>query len=315
MDQDVHTKAPRPKKKSFSRGPVGLFIGLLIIAFCSYTIGPDKIIQSLITIRPLYLLGGFILIFCWLLLGVTNIMLMLRPLTKIRFNRVFNAYSNANTAALVVPGQIGDAVIIHFFRNLSIPISQGTTIFAIDKLITLLWYSIIAAYGIYLARFPFDIQSLTEINTSLLLLTMAISILLFFFVLYFSISFLSERVRNWISLSFSYLKQARQAILINILLTFVRTLVLGCAYWLVINAYGSEPSMIHALCFSIAAGMVAYIPISFNGLGTVEASLVYLFSTIDIESAPILSAALTMRVITILVVSGSATVSNLFQRL
>jgi uncharacterized membrane protein YbhN (UPF0104 family) len=228
---------------------------------------------------------------------------------------MFNAYSNANMAALVIPGQIGDAVIINFFRNLSIPLSQGTTIFATDKLITLLWYLLFAAYGIYLARPPLDILSLTEVNTPVLLLVLATSILVFSFALYFSISFLSGRVRNWITLSFTYLKKARQVIIINICITFVRTMVLGSAYWLTINAYGSEPSFIHVICFSITAGMVAYIPISFNGLGTVEASLVYLFSTIGIESAPIISAALTMRMSTILVVSCSATVSNLFQKL
>jgi uncharacterized membrane protein YbhN (UPF0104 family) len=315
MHQDARfEKVPLPQKTSFSRGLVGLLVGLSIIAFCGYTIGLDKIYQSLVTVRPVFLIATFILLFCWLLLGVTNITLMLRPLVKIKFASVFNAYSNANMAALLIPGQIGDAVIIKFFRDFSIPLSQGITVFAADKLITLFWYILFAIYGIYLAEIPFDFQLLTKFNTFSFLFVVLGSALLFCCVFYWLVSFLSGRVRNWITLSFCYLKKARLAIIINISVTFIRTILLGSAYWVTINAYGAEPSLIHVICFSIAAGMVAYIPISFNGLGTVEVSLVYLFSTIGVESAPIISAALTMRIVTLFVVGGCATISSFLQK-
>jgi len=47
----------------------------------------------------------------WILLGGLNIMVLLQPLHRIPFVQTLGLYSKANMIALVVPGQVGDAVI------------------------------------------------------------------------------------------------------------------------------------------------------------------------------------------------------------
>ena len=106
------------------------------------------------------------------------------------------------------------------------------------------------------------------------------------------------RISNWIHLSFNYIRMGKKMILVDCCITFFRVLVLGCAYWFAIRAYGPPSFFLHTLCLPIMAGLVAYIPISFNGLGTVEVSLVFLFDKIGLEAAQVISAALTLRVLT-----------------
>lgn len=308
--------SPALTTNALRKGPIGLVIGLAILAFCIYSIGPEKILLSLRQVRPTFLLGGFFLIFCWLLLGALNIRTMLNPLVEVAYGKVLNAYSNANMVALIMPGQVGDVIIIKFFKDLNIPITQGITLFATDKAITLFWYGAFALYGLYLARL-WRLLHIPQDQMSPGLMTLAVITIIIAVFLLFARRLLapfSQRIRNWRTLARTYLKRARSAILLNILITLVRIAVMGGAYWLTIQAFGPSPTFIQALCFAITAGLVAYVPVSFNGLGTVEAALVYLYSTIGIESAPVLSASLTMRLIVIVVVSGCAMASSLFQR-
>ena len=143
MEQKIPgSTSPARITNTLRKGPIGLVIGLTILAFCIYSIGPEKILLSLRQVRPPFLLGGFFFIFCWLLLGALNIRTMLNPLAKVAYGKVLNAYSNANMVALIMPGQVGDVIIIKFFKDLNIPVTQGITLFATDKVITLLWYGL-----------------------------------------------------------------------------------------------------------------------------------------------------------------------------
>lgn len=291
------------------KGPIGLLIGLAIVSYCVYAIGPAKILLALRQVNTSLLLLGLFLILLWLLLGALNIRTMLAPLAKIPYTTVLAAYSNANMAALIMPGQVGDLVIVKFFKEMNIPLTQGVTLFATDKLVTLGWYVAFALYGLHLAGSGLALD-LANIDLSSYLIP-ALAIIALFgltLALFFREPFhlVPKRVRNWFALARSYLSIARKAILLNVLITLARIMVMGGAYWVTIRAYGPAPTFLQALCFAIAAGLVAYIPLSFNGLGTVEAALISLYSTINIASAPVLSAALSMRLLLIAVVAGCA---------
>jgi uncharacterized membrane protein YbhN (UPF0104 family) len=52
---------------------------------------------------------------------------------------------------------------------------------------------------------------------------------------------------------------------------------------------------------SQTAGLIAYVPISFNGLGTVEVSAIALFGAAGVEAAAVVSTYVALRLITMAV--------------
>lgn len=313
----MHTNASPLREQSFSQrlkhGSLGVLIGLSILLICLYRIGFRNILSSLSEIQPVFLVMAAITVAMWVLLGAMNMAVMLRPLVHIPFVQTLGLYCKANMIALVVPGQVGDAVIIRFFRRFSVPISQGTTIFGIDKLITVFWYGIMTIIGLYLLKNEISVEALTP-KTGRFGIKIAVGSLLVIIclALYMILrqSRIGGRIRNWISLSFDYICMGKKMILVDCCITFFRTLVLGCAYWFAIRAYGPPSFFLHTLCLPIMAGLVAYIPISFNGLGTVELSLAFLFNKIGVEAAQVISAALTLRVLTVFLIGIGVLVTS-----
>jgi uncharacterized membrane protein YbhN (UPF0104 family) len=87
----------------------------------------------------------------------------------------------------------------------------------------------------------------------------------------------------------------------NAIITWVKILFSGLAYWVIFRALLEQaPSLLTTTVVTQSAGLVAYVPVSFNGLGTVEISAITLFKTIGVDGAVILSAYLILRIVTML---------------
>jgi uncharacterized membrane protein YbhN (UPF0104 family) len=304
-EEQMQPSPPSSGKQSLpdrlEHGFLGVLIGLSILLICLYRIGFANILSSLSSIRPIFLVMAAATLAIWVLLGTMNMMVLLRPLVHIPFFQTLGLYSKANMIALLVPGQVGDAVIINFFRRYSVPISQGTTIFGIDKLITMLWYGVVTMFGLYLLGDEISLEPLTPKTIRFGILIAVVSLLVILCLALYMIlrqSRIGGRISNWIHLSFNYIRMGKKMIIVDCCITFFRVFVLGCAYWFAIRAYGPPSIFLYTLCLPIMAGLVAYIPISFNGLGTVEISLVFLFDKIGLEAAQVISAALTLRILT-----------------
>jgi uncharacterized membrane protein YbhN (UPF0104 family) len=84
----------------------------------------------------------------------------------------------------------------------------------------------------------------------------------------------------------------------NLALTILK---FGCsvlAFWCVFCALGEgQLAYLHTLPLVAISALVAYIPVSFNGLGTVEFAGIWLFGGAGIAKATVLSAYLLVRVI------------------
>jgi uncharacterized membrane protein YbhN (UPF0104 family) len=86
----------------------------------------------------------------------------------------------------------------------------------------------------------------------------------------------------------------------NAVVTLAKTLLSGLAYWVVFRSLDTHvPGFATTTVISQGVGLVAYLPISFNGLGTVEVSAVALFRAAGLQSAVVLSAYLILRATTL----------------
>ena len=84
------------------------------------------------------------------------------------------------------------------------------------------------------------------------------------------------------------------------MVTGIKLLASGCAYWAVLRSMTPHaPAFGATTILSQTAGLIAYLPISFNGLGTVELSAVALFGAAGVEAPTVLSAYVALRLITL----------------
>lgn len=86
----------------------------------------------------------------------------------------------------------------------------------------------------------------------------------------------------------------------NSAITVAKLMATGFAYWVVLSSIDTRtPGFLTTTAISQSAGLIAYLPISFNGLGTVEISAVAMFRALGLQSATVLSAYLILRAITL----------------
>jgi hypothetical protein len=93
-------------------------------------------------------------------------------------------------------------------------------------------------------------------------------------------------------------RQAPARVLLNIGLTVLKVVVTGIAYWAMFNALGeTDLTVLRVVVLATSAGLIAYLPISINGLGTVEAAGIFLFGQAGIGATTVISAYIGLRVL------------------
>ena len=78
--------------------------------------------------------------------------------------------------------------------------------------------------------------------------------------------------------------------------------LIGLAYYLVFMALSVDRlTIIPTMLLCLSSGLIAYLPISLNGIGTVEATAYSMFALFNYQQDEILAVYLTMRAIVFIV--------------
>jgi uncharacterized membrane protein YbhN (UPF0104 family) len=89
---------------------------------------------------------------------------------------------------------------------------------------------------------------------------------------------------------------------INFVGTTLKILLIGTAYWYVFQAGGAQdPPWLDVILLVTVSSLVAYIPVSFNGLGTVEVTGILLFSLLGLGEELVLASYLVLRLIVLII--------------
>jgi uncharacterized membrane protein YbhN (UPF0104 family) len=84
----------------------------------------------------------------------------------------------------------------------------------------------------------------------------------------------------------------------NALLTIIKICFIGLAYWVMFRAFGFHQAPAWDVITLVAvSSLVAYIPISFNGIGTAEVAGVALFAGVGVAPPAVLASYLVLRAI------------------
>lgn len=279
------------------RALVVSIVGLAVLVGVILFANPGQVVAKLSGAEPGLLvlaLGG---ILASTLLGGMNSYLMAAPGSALGFKRFFSAYWVAWAFGQVVPGQVGDLVGMSLFlkrRGLALPVAVGRL--GVDKLISLFCTLLLSAGLLLVVSTPLARLAGLAGAVAAAALIMAYA--------------MSTRWKGTITsghglrahLVSSMLEAHRvvatrpRAVLANIFLSFVKLFVVGGCYWAVLHALHSAPgNLFDITVMANSAGLIAYIPISANGVGTVEAGGLYLFGLRGVSAATVVATYLVLR--------------------
>lgn len=291
-------------------GRIAPFIGVSLFVFLIWHYDFDLILNHIMVMDYVLLFLAITFIIITTLLGAISVYILINWKKEIDFLSFLPIYWASWAFGLMVPGQVGDiAGMGILLRKFGIKLSStiGRTI--LDKMISFFVVLSFAAVGILLVshKLLWDHKSIDWGMIGALLMAMA----LLSYMLLPRIRKLfnpdKDNIFGGLGRSFNELKLvARQAplrLLVNLILTIIKVSLTGFTYWIVFRALGVlDVSPIPVITLAMAAGLVAYLPISLNGLGTVEVTGILLFSTLGINAPAVIAAYLTLR-ISILVIA------------
>ena len=276
--------------------------GIMLLSIIIWYLDPHKIALSLAGLDYFWIIIACLLIVCTTLIGALNSYLIINLEKKLTFFTFLPLFWLSWAVGLIFPGQVGDmasmaAQLRRHGINLSVSIGRGLA----DKLISLILMIAFASWEITnLPSFSIPLAWIAGLFAFFVLGTwQAKRIFIFLRAPKGRIAnFISTAVRETYQVAVRHPKRISG----NAILTAIKICLTGVSYWCVFHALGyDEIDPWRVITLVAISSLVAYVPISFNGIGTAEITGVVLFGTLGLNQADILSAYLILRVMVMVI--------------
>jgi uncharacterized membrane protein YbhN (UPF0104 family) len=296
-----------PARRPRWRTTLPVAAALILLALVIHVAGPDAVVRALRSARWQLVGLALLVVVGTTLLGAFNAWQLGGLHGRVPLPRFIAAFWSAWAVGLVLPGQVGDLVwLTALLRRFGIPVSQAAGRLGVDKLIALL-----VALG--------AVAALPWATSDARMLPLAAGAAVAIAALLGAVA-AAPAVAGWIGarldvqarwrrLLSDTLEEAGDVVrrtpgraALDLLLSLGKFALTGVSYWLVFAALGEATLPLWPVAvIAASAGLVAYIPISFNGVGTVEFTGVLLFSTLGIPAPVVASAYLLLRAVNLAV--------------
>lgn len=285
------------------RLPRGLLalIGISILVAALTFVGGSAVLEALKRCSPVAVAAAAASILLATMLGAWNVYRIAGLRSTMTFSKFLPVFWRSWAFGITLPGQVADMLTTLW----QLKGSTGDLNFIAGRLLVDKMITLCLTMGLAVLL-PWATGSAT-LHTSLLLfawfaVTVTAGIVLFAWCARrFDLLFRGRWIER-IQLVLSATKVPLDLALANAVLTCIKVLLSGLAYWFILMSIAATaPSFAVTTVISQSAGLIAYIPISFNGLGTVEVSAVALFRTAGLGSAVVLSTYLILRTTTLAV--------------
>jgi uncharacterized membrane protein YbhN (UPF0104 family) len=300
-NNDMNVAAPRemhPTSRALRiRGAAVSIIGLALLAGLIWFANPTRVLDVLRSAELGWITLALIVILMSTTLGAINSYLIAAPGPGLRFKHFLCAYWVAWAFGQVVPGQVADLVGMSLFlrkRGLALPTAVGRL--GVDKLVSLFCTFLLSASLALVFVAP--VARLAGV-----LGAGAAAVLV--------VAYMASRrwkgaaaTGNGLRAHFvNSMLEAHQviatrprAVIRNAALTIVKLFAIGVCYWAVFHALHAVPGNLFEVTVTAnSAGLIAYVPISANGLGTVEAGGLYLFGLRGVAAPVVVATYLLLR--------------------
>ena len=276
-------------------------IGLAILAFLLAHYDIRQIVGLLKEVNPFWFAVVVLSLIISSILGALNVFLLFRPEDrKISFGEFLGIYWFGWAMSLIVPGQVGDvASTTVLLKKRGMVMHKSLGLLLIDKVISLLTMLSFALIGVLSAGSSLATSWKSFEDFSAWLGFFVIIFLVGIFLISskrFQQTKLGKFIRDTVQNIWTTSVKYPGVLLRNISITLFKVSLIGFAYTAMFWAFGAKDiSLVTITGLALASGLVAYLPISFNGLGTVEFAGLVLFKTIGISEQVTLSSYLLLR--------------------
>lgn len=280
-----------------------LGFGLLVFLALINYLDPEMVIAQFAGLSIPWVVAAAIMISLSTTLGTINVHLFVNRDGEVGITKFFPIYWTAWAFSLVIPGQVGDVASLSvMMRRYGIDWHKTLGRSLVDKMISFALMFALAVFGIF-SIVSFSSLS-TEIYISASIVLAAIISVLFALRKRIGKALAPERpgigglIGRAIAEIGVTIRHSPRKVLLNAALTCIKIGLIGGSYWCMFAALGYQELRLDKVIFLTAASsMVAYVPVSINGLGTVEAAGIMLFATLGISKPAIFSAYLALRFI------------------
>ncbi|WP_158753137.1 lysylphosphatidylglycerol synthase transmembrane domain-containing protein [Dyella sp. S184] len=277
----------------------GLLAGMIAWA------GPVALWDRLRMIDPACLAGAIAAIVAGTLLSAINSYLICGASQVMGLGEYVYAFWVAWAIGLVVPGQIGDMLTLNqVLRRRGMPLSHSVARTTVDKVVSLLC-ALMVASQIFRLGHASVLRSLSA-GAIILLAGMAAFAALSLWALHRMGRM--ESKNRWVVGAIATAAEVVRIVItrprllvVNLVLSLLKVGLTGISYWLVIRGLSAAvPPLQNVTIAAISSGLVAYLPLSANGIGTVEVAGAGLFGELGIGLDIVLSMYLVLRLVNIL---------------
>ena len=283
-----------PEKRIFRIKTAVRLLGFAVLAGILYFIDFEKLLESLLNLRLDYLLISQVAVLPLYLLKSARWYFLLKTQgIRYSYRSTLLAWLSSNFIAFITPGRIGEiAKVFYVKKDTGIPMSGSFPTAILDRLFDVYFLMSIAAIGFF--RFSlldrFATASWISITAILLfpwlLLKRSIALTLLRGVL--RLPGLDRFEQKLLPAAEHFFEEMKK--LLNIRLLFSAALT-ACAYlslfgtcYLLVLAADIPIDFVSISIFTAVANVLSFIPISFSGVGTREASLIFLFSLVGLSA-------------------------------
>lgn len=285
------------QKRSF-RIIVRLTLGILLLIVLIWNVSIDKLLLSIAQASLAYLFLAISYQYVSIFLGAFNQYILFTAFSNLAFKRFITAYFKAYAFGLLLPSQIGDVSIAFFLKSEGLYYSQTLSVYLLDKFLTFILYVLV------LFLFLGDIMGYPKIISLFSIIALGFSLSIAFYILVrLTSSFLQfsrdnrliRFVHNLSSQLFFFIKHYPFLLLFNFFLTCLKLGLVMLCYHAMITSLNYSLSIWKVGSAALASAIVGYIPVSIQGLGTVEAMALLNFKTLGVSPADVLAVYLVLR--------------------
>ena len=265
-----------------------------MLAGILYFIDFGKLIESLLSIRIGGLLLSLIVVLPVYLLKPARWYFLLKSQgISYSYQNTLLVWTSANFIAFITPGRMGEvARAIYLKKDTNIPITGTFPTVLLDRLFDV--YFLLAVAGIGFFRFSLleRLQVVSWISIAIIVafpwLLLKRSITMTLLTDFVKLPFMRRFEQRLIPAAEHFFEEMKKLLNIGLLLTAMLTvlayLFLFGACYLLVQAAGIPIDFLTISIFTAVANVLSFIPISVSGVGSREASLIFMFSLVGLTA-------------------------------
>ena len=251
---------------------VKILISILIIISIIIFIGTEKILEVISKIKIEY----FLKLILFYIISTVFTTFAIKYLIKKKLYKSFKLKAVSWAAGLFFPSKIGEGSFVILLKKNGFSTKKSFAIFLVDRFVS---FSIIGLLAI-LAIFKY-----IEIKIDFGHIIILIAILIVFLTnknKIKKVSFL-KKIFFTINEAKEYLKSEKRAVAINYFFSLINFILMFWVIQIIFFSIGQKISFIDIALISSLGSIIGLIPITINGLGVREGTMVYLYSLVGIE--------------------------------